>query len=369
MLTNKRILIIRSLDILTDTRVQRYEKWYKENNLSYHVLGWDRTNQNITRTNTSYYTLIAGYNMGIEGIKYRMKWNGYVLKYLIRHRKEYDVIHACDFDTILPSLMMKMIRKKVIFDIFDWFSDEVKTGKKIVDLTINTLEKMATKLADLTILCEEERIEQINTNPKKYIVVPNIPDANCIIVDVNRGLAKQEFTIGYVGGFYPDRGLLELLEVIKNKKNITLEISGFGNKDIEDRVTEYQQLYSNIIFSGKVEYDKAVEIMQSCDVLYAMYYKVNRNNVYAAPNKFYESIFLEKPIITTKGTLVGSKVEKEQIGFVIEEGYEALKKLLDDLDNTKLEDKKISLQKCKAKYKDRFATCMIEYAKFIKEEK
>lgn len=369
MLVDKKILVIRSLDILTDTRVQRYEKWYKEKQIKYHILGWDREGQNIIRENTSYYNLQVGYNMGARGIKHRIKWNYYIFTYLIRQRKEYDVIHACDFDTILPSLLMRLVGKKVIFDIFDWFSDEVKTGKNFIDIPINVLEKLATKLADLTILCEEERIKQIGTKPKKYIIIPNIPSINLIKSKKNEIAVNIGISIGYVGGFYPDRGLLELLEVIKERSDIKFKIAGFGNQEIEEKVVNYSKMYPNIFFYGKVEYEQAIEIMQSCHVLYAMYYKVNRNNIFAAPNKFYESIFMQKPIITTKGTLVGEKVEKEEIGFVIEEGYQALKILIDHLDFIKLKSKGEALQRSNKKYKDRFNICMMEYAKFMMEER
>lgn len=47
------------------------------------------------------------------------------------------------------------------------------------------------------------------------------------------------------------------------------------------------------------------------------------------PNKFYEALFLAKPIITTNGTLVGDKVESIKSGYVIDEGEKAFEDLLD----------------------------------------
>ncbi len=51
---NKKILLIRSLDILSDSRVQRYENYFKQNNISYRILGWDRENKGIKRDHTDY---------------------------------------------------------------------------------------------------------------------------------------------------------------------------------------------------------------------------------------------------------------------------------------------------------------------------
>lgn len=64
-----------------------------------------------------------------------------------------------------------------------------------------------------------------------------------------------------------------------------------------------------------------------------MYYKTNPNHLYAAPNKFYEALALEKPIITTAGTLVGDKVKSIKSGYVINEGERAFEELLDKLIN------------------------------------
>lgn len=362
----KRVLIIRSLDISSDSRVQRYEKYLKKYKLPYTVLGWDRENKNLKRKNTDYCTIQAGYNLGTGGIKYRIKWNIYVLKYLLKNKKNYNIIHACDFDTVLPALVMKLFGKTVIFDIFDWFSDEVKTGKWFIDCPINFMEKLATKLADITILCEEERIEQIQTIPRRYMIIPNIPTVDLTGITYMPNVKGAPITIAYVGGFYPDRGLIELLEVVSEMPTIQLKFAGFGNVEIEDKAREYAKLHSNIEYYGKVEYNKAIEIMQSADLLYAMYYTINRNNIYAAPNKFYEAIFLNKPIITTEGTLVGKKVQKHESGYVIEEGRDALEKFLQKLSLQDVQSKKDILIEYSNLYKDKATESMEQYIAYIK---
>lgn len=360
-MSKKRILLIRSQDILTDSRVHRYEDWFIKNNIKYKILGWDRKNKNIVRDNTIFCRVNAGYKLGYKGIKYRIKWNIFILKYLIKNHKEYDIIHACDFDTIVPSLIMKLFKKYVIFDIFDWFSDEVKTGKKVIDLAINILEKISTKISDLTIICEEERLNQIKIMPKNYIVVPNIPNIDLNKITFDDSTKKSKIKVSYVGGLYPDRGINELLEVISNLKNIELNIAGFGNQVIENNVKNFSEKYDNIIYYGKVDYEKAINIMSKSDFIYAMYYKYNKNNIYAAPNKFYEAIFLQKPIITTTGTLVGDKVKKYKTGYVIEEGEENLLNLLKNLRKRDIDDYKIILSKYRKIYTNKYKECMDKY--------
>ena len=68
--------------------------------------------------------------------------------------------------------------------------------------------------------------------------------------------------------------------------------------------------------------------MNQSDIIVAFYEKKVKNNIYAAPNKYYESLFLQKPLLTTAGTAVGNKVEKYRTGIAIEEDADALRNFL-----------------------------------------
>lgn len=84
-------------------------------------------------------------------------------------------------------------------------------------------------------------------------------------------------------------------------------------------VKNYSDECPNISFYGTVPYEKGIQIMENSDIIMAIYEKVVLNNVYAAPNKYYEGLYLGKPILTTQGTLVGNHTEKYKTGFVIGE--------------------------------------------------
>lgn len=331
------VIILRSQDIFSDSRVLRYEAWYKKNQITYRIIGWDRQGKNLRRENTEYYDGIAGFQQGAKGILGRIKWNWFLLCYLFSHRHDYKIIHACDFDTVMPSLFMKVFGKKVVFDIFDWFSDEVKTGKWYIDKPINFMEKLSVKLADLVIICEKGRLQQMEVIPDKYIVVPNIPEgADDLAFPSESSIdCHDDFSIAiaYIGGLVEHRGLRELVNVISRHPNIRLNIAGFGDEDIIKYITDMSKKVANIYYYGKIPYGEALSIMKQSELLYAMYYKTNPNHLYAAPNKFYEALFLAKPIITTTGTLVGDKVESIKSGYVIDEGEKALSSLVDNFIN------------------------------------
>ncbi len=360
------ILMLRSQNIVSDSRVLRYENWFQKHDISYRIVGWDREQSGIERENTIYCRIKAGFQQKSKAIIGRIKWNVWLMKYLYGYRKSYKIIHACDFDTVLPALVMQLFGKKVIFDIFDWFSDETRTGKWYIDRTINCLERWAVQKADLVILCEAGRLKQIQCIPNEYIVIPNIPSVPIVEFVPDRTFNK---TIGYVGGIVADRGLEELVHVIAKLSDWTLHIAGFGDERLVKEIEEYSRKYENIHYYGKVPYDEAIKIMRSVDLIYAMYYKNNRNHIFAAPNKLYEAIFLQKPIITTEGTLVGDKVRGVNSGYVIDEGEVALRELMESITQKKIREfDNILFEQVKLN-ENLFDNIMSEYVKRVLEMK
>lgn len=243
---------------------------------------------------------------------------------MYKYRKSYKIIHACDFDTVLPALLFKLLfRKTLIYDVFDWFVDSRHFKNKLVKNTILLVEKIVLRLSDVTIICDEERSKQLNYMPKQLWVLPNIPDFRFKYNFMeNKNKMDKVIHLSYVGTMPADRGIEKLLECVRKNTSLQLEIAGFGIMD--KMVKEYSDKYSNICFYGTVPYEKGIQIMQRSDIIIAIYEKVVLNNVYAAPNKYYEGLYLSKPILTTQGTLVGNHTEKDRTGFVIGESLEEL---------------------------------------------
>lgn len=315
------IVLLRSQDIVSDSRVLKYEKIYKRMNIEYLILGWDRAGKEIKRDNTVYCHSKAGFQKGLAGAWGRLKLNFFFVNWLFRNYMRYKYIHACDLDTVLSALVMKCFGKIVIFDIFDWYSDEMRTGCKIIDCLIKILERFSVKFSDLVIICEHERLKQMKIIPQRYIVIRNMP-SKVSEVHINGGVASP--SIAYVGGLVKHRGLDELLEVAAIYPKIIVNIAGFGDDDIVEKIRKFTHVYKNIKYYGYLKYHDALRLMSMSSLLYAMYYTSNPNHVYAAPNKFYEGLLLRKPVLTNCGTLFSNMVAKYKTGYIISEGKNAL---------------------------------------------
>lgn len=325
------IVLLRSTDGCPDSRLEKYVDTLESHNIEYCTVCWDRNCKLSDSGKNVYYHRKSQYSLGWKNICGLVGFNLFIFKWLWKNRKNIRTIHACDFDTVLPAMLFKLLfHCIVIYDIFDWYVDS--RNLSILKYVVLLLEWGNLKLADVTLICEEERKKQLCTLPRKCWVLPNIPN----LIQFKREdfvVNKYDSTIiriSYVGILSRNRGLENVLKFVSEHPfTYTLSIAGFG--ELESLVDEYAKRFENIIFYGAVKYSKGLEIMYNSDIIMAIYELSVPNHLYAAPNKYYEGLFLGKPILTTKGTLVGNKTEDNGTGFVIEDSFEALVSLLNRL--------------------------------------
>jgi len=101
--------------------------------------------------------------------------------------------------------------------------------------------------------------------------------------------------------------------------NGEVEFHIYGSGHGENILKKYYQ-EKNIKFTkfyGRYEYKDTHKILLNHDFISALYPK-NRNTIYAIPNKLYEAILFERPILVTKGTKNCEIVEKYKIGECID---------------------------------------------------
>lgn len=332
------IVLIRSNDINPDPRLQKYIDFLDLKKETYLVLGWNRSKMILEKENYKYFHRQAKYGSKMLNIFNKLRWFWFIYTFLIKNVGRYDIVHACDFDTAFPSYVAKLTtKKKMIFDVFDWMSDS--RNNSLIYKVIGFFERKSFAASEYAIICEPERRKQIPVEKECVLVMPNIPTIEfvedlVIKESTNKIRQKYNLILSYVGVFDASRGIEDLLKIVSENENICLNIAGFGR--LEEQIKDYSEKYANIIYWGKVDYNTGLNIMKESDLIVALYYNTNPLHEFAAPNKYYEGLFLGVPIITTKKTLVGMKTDVENTGFVIYEGEECLKNLLDDPDLKKI---------------------------------
>lgn len=329
------IAFVRSGDINPDPRVSKYIDTIENCGIEYLVFGWDRQKLGLEKENYIYFRKKASYGAKYRNYLNKAIWMLFIFVSLILRRKRIRIVHAADFDSALPSMLFCIFcRKKLIFDIYDWIGTNSKKEGLLIRI-VEYLENLIVRKSEVVILPELERVAQLSPKSiinKKILIMPNIP--NVLNIEKNKSAElsrlnhrkEERLVISYVGVFDYNRGIENLLKASENLSDLLVLIAGYGA--LEKKITAFASVHKNIKFMGKVDYSKALEIIQSSDLLYACYHMKNPVHKYAAPNKYYESLYCRTPIITNKGTLLSNRVENYGTGFVIGETLADLVELL-----------------------------------------
>ncbi len=332
-----RVVILRSNPIAPDPRVEKIARSLSRAGYKVTVVGWDRLAVYPKLEERDYAKVYrlhirARFGSGLRNLPYLLKWQLGLCQWLIKNHSNYQIIHACDFDTVLPAVLAKVVlKKRVVYDIFDFYADRLRKTPEWIKRIIRRVDLWVIGFVDAVIIADDIRHEQIQgARPKRIEVIYNSPEPIELLkadTEINK---KGKLHIAYVGLLQVERGLLELIELLKRHPEWHLDLAGFGGD--EKIILREAEKLSNVTFYGRVSYEKALKISAKADVLVATYDPKIPNHRYSSPNKLFEAMMLGKPIIVARGTGMDRLVEKYRLGLVIEYGnVSQLEKVLKEI--------------------------------------
>jgi succinoglycan biosynthesis protein ExoL len=181
----------------------------------------------------------------------------------------------------------------------------------------------------------------------------------------------KKLTIGFIGAVRYFDQLRILIDAIKGIDAVDVFIAGDG-KDYE-AIKEYVQDIEQVVLYGSYDYDKEIaKLYERIDVVYSVYDIKSKNVRVALPNRLYEAIVTERPIIVAKGTRLADVVIELGVGFAVDsQDKNELKVLLENLvaDESLLQECRENCRHIKDEYfADRFNDQLKEtYASLISE--
>lgn len=367
----KRVVLIRSNPVSPDPPVEKVADALIANGYDVSVIGWDR-GSNITERN-EYLTLERGIvkivRFGIPamfdgGIKKNLvplaKFQSRLHKWLKKHKDEYDIIHSFDFDTgFIANKIAIKYKKCLIYHILDFYIDSHNVPGEFLKSKVKNAEFAIINNADVTIICTEKRREQIyGSMPKKLEIIHNTPKAVNQIGDRYRELRNStRCKIVYVGILAGSRFLREIIKFVEQDNRFEFHIGGFGI--MENEVAEAAKRCERVFYYGKLPYDKTLSLEQACDIMTAIYDPKVPNHKFAAPNKFYESLMLGKPVVMANNTGFDEIIKFNNIGCLIEFSENGLTIGLNKLIDAKDEWPAMS-QRMKKLYKEQYSWAEME---------
>jgi len=239
------------------------------------------------------------------------------------------VVHAVDFDTILPGYAAaRLAGAKLVYDIFDFYAEMVTAdlSPRFRELLARRERTMIDK-ADLVILPDLRRKVQLgNARPKRLLEIMNVPEIHRVAVKAGN---SSHFVLFYGGMIAKDRGLMDLV-VACEATGARLIVAGHGPDEAALLNTIESSPASTYL--GTIPYDEVLERTATCDVVAALYDPSVPNNRFAAPNKLFEAMMFSKPVLVSEGTAAADIVREVGCGLVVPYGdREALRRALESL--------------------------------------
>lgn len=312
-----KILFVRSNPVSPDPRVEKEAESLGKNGHDVEVLAWDRSCNYPSFEKKNTYVIKRLKIKATYGTPYLLFklliWTFYELFYLFK--LDYEIIHACDFDTLIPAVLASKLRKKhLVYDCFDFYSAALpERAPYFLRNFVADMEIYFSKKADVVILADESRENQFKNELEEIVIINNAPKD--LEYPKTYSETNDDFCIFYAGILNKTRGLDKIIESTKDIQNVKLIIAGYDTDD--ENMSEKLKKIEKVTFLGKLTYDEVIKQTIKCDLLFALYDPNIPNHRYASPNKVFEAMMCGKPIIVNSEMGISDLVEKEKFGISV----------------------------------------------------
>jgi glycosyltransferase involved in cell wall biosynthesis len=270
-------------------------------------------------------------------------WGG--IKYLemfyriIRNYRKFNIWHCNDFEPFLIGRFAKIFNRKLklVYDCHEYESErygKAKAEKWFIAKAEKAIIKHAEQIINVSegIESEYKRLYGV-TNTHLVFNSPHfttVESSDKLRQVLNIPPDKRIFL--YQGGLTVSRGIELLLETFAELGHTDNVVVFMGKGKYQAMIDEYVAKHSNIYYHPQVPYDKLISYTASADYGVISTQNLCLNNYYCMPNKLFEYIHAEIPILTNNLFDCRNMVEGHGLGIVAEEySKEALIKAVDEI--------------------------------------
>ncbi len=361
----KKIIVSVTNDIYTDQRVRRVCEFLVSHNYEVTLCGRQLKNSQPLPKTT--YKTVRFKLPFTKGAKFYAIYNLRLFFYLLFHKT--DALLSNDLDTLLANSWAKKLKPncKLYYDSHEYFIGvpELISKPKVQNFWLKIEQKYLPKTYKMYTVNESIADLYRKEYNKAVKVVRNISDikkVNTSFTKKELGLPEDKHIIIIQGaGINIDRGAEEMIEAIKLLDDCVLIFVGDGDVvPILKAQVKKENLEQKVLFFGKRPYDELMNFTALSDIGVSLDKDTNINYRFSLPNKIFDYIHSNTPLLVSDLKEVKKIVEGYRIGLVVPNHQpqtiaNAIKKMLDDKNlyqtfknNTKIASKELTWEnECK----------------------
>ena len=239
-----------------------------------------------------------------------------------------DLFYANDLDTLAPMFLLSKLKKKpLIYDSHELFCEvpELKSSriKKFIwqKLEGYIIPKLQTCI---TVNVSIAKIYEAKYNVPFYII-RNISDFDQTFIPKSRvqlSLPEDKKIILLQGaGINVDRGAEELIDAMEFVQNAVLYIIGSGDvwENLKQKVLFNKNIQNKVVLINKLPKSELINYTFNADLGLSIDKNTNLNYLYSLPNKIFDYIQAEIPILASRLPEIENIILQYKIGDFIDD--------------------------------------------------
>lgn len=295
--------------------------------LNVHLICWDRGGSMLSYPHGEGYTAhVIKIKAGGDPVRRFLPYQKFVAESMkLLKEIQPDLIHVQGLDMLKIACSYKKRCTKpvsIIYEVADLHRLLVDKQKdpvrKLAQAYLRHEDKRLTNSYDLLVLTSEKYYELYFRNfvpQEKYLYMPNVPDLSAFR-SYKKKPENEPFTVGYIGAVRYKKQMVNMVEAGR-ASGVRLLIAGYEDEPqtIETMCKDDPQ----IDWIGRFDFNaRAAELYGRCDVMYSVYNADMQNVRVALPNKLYEAVYCEMPLIVAKNTYLAQLVEQWGVGIAVD---------------------------------------------------
>ncbi len=316
-MSKSKIIVSVTNDLSTDQRVDKICKTLLE--LNFDVLLVGRQLPNSTFIDRIYQTkrFKLWFN---KGALFYANYNIRLFFFLLFTR--HNALWGNDLDTLCANyIISKWRNKQLIFDSHEYFTEVPELinrpkvqqfWKRIEKKILPKLKHVLTVSRSIADLYEKEYNIKVN-------LLRNVPSSNKQLTEVKNIKVEGKNTIIYQGAINVNRGIEHMVKAMQYLDNCILQIAGAGDilKQIEHLIVELG-LQEKVNLLGRIPLEKLHSYTIQADLGLSLEEDAGLNYRFALPNKLFDYIQAEIPVLISNLPEMKTLVSQYQLGEKIE---------------------------------------------------
>lgn len=344
-------------DLVTDNRVDKICSFLVTEGYSLTLVGRKlRKSQPLNDRNYKTKRFRLFFN---KGPVFYLEFNIRLFIFLLFHKS--SLLVSNDLDTLLANFLASRFKSsKLVYDTHEYFTE-------VPELVENPFKQKIWLTVEKWIFPKLKNVYTVNDSiaeiySEKYKVpvhiIRNVAPNFVSLENKSRkdlGLPKDKFILIIQGsGINKRRGAEEAVDAMKYIENCLLLIIGSGDvlNELKSQV-ERENLKAKVSFLPKMPYSEMMKYTMNADLGLAIDHTDILNHKLALPNKFFDYIQAEIPVLATEIIEIEKIIKKYNIGYVLHDGLTAIH-LADKINQIRskysdqIDELKVNLKKAKS---------------------